>query len=619
GSLPALSGRGVQDLRGSLADWAGQLERLKFGDDEAGTRATIEKIAAARLLPFLADSVARACEAEAKVKALDDAVGRVLPEARRVFAAAVAGTDGLLADVAADEAYVRSGFPAAAGQALIDRKRALLNRTLRPMLEGLKALLEGTLIPYQLDSIRTADPAGTGDGYASLYREKKNLLERITNSYENTMPWSLASNGAPEGDAAAGRAGVESQRKRFTEYRQLAEDYLSDTRRYKDPNTQGSEEVYGEMMPISLPKRIAQYRTENVRRTAEINALSAAVNGILSEIDSLTAGRHGLASRYKLPTDVPANTPAGNARLKALADSRLIQDLASNLKAVGDEAQAAAGAGGIGVGGSDGVAPVGPQPSPTLSVHQRTAVLALDAVKRLVPSSLTGGGASLTEAMARYLFSDGVAEASRESLETQIPLFEAFLNRAQGVLDEAFADLDQDQAYVSARSETGEALFARKERVYARVRDIASEGASLFKQKQGWDRGSFDTVASINDYYETLEEIYGRSEEALDAESRAAQTYLDSLKKTADELAAQRKQVSEWLRQLDNPNETAMRRVGDSLSRLQDRTRAVLETNIEANEAKKRYEEAAAALKTTLDGLEAERKALSDALRGIDL
>ncbi|MBI5595336.1 MAG: hypothetical protein HY928_04520, partial [Elusimicrobia bacterium] len=617
--LPPLSGLDPAALRAALPDYADRLQALTLPPGDGATDAKIDKIDAARLLPFLGDAVARAAEAEAKVKALDDAIARVLPAARTKFAAAVAGTEALLADVSADEGYVRSGFPAGAAQALIDRKKALLSRTLKPMLQGLDELLEGTLIPYQLESIESASPTAAGEGYAVLYKEKKNLFERIRNSYENTMPWSLAANGAPEGDAAAGRAGVEEQRRSFSEYRQLVADYLDEIRRRKDPATPGMEEVYGESMPFSLPTRIAQYRQETVRRAGEINAIGAEVNAILAEIDGLTGGRHNLAAGYRLPTDIRAPDAGSAARVKALADAKTIQNLASVLKSVSDAAMAAGSDGGLGVGSGDGGIPTGSQPSPQLSNEQRTAVLALDAVKRLVPSSLTAGGASLTEAMARYLFSDGVAEASRESLEEQIPVFEAFLRRAEGTLDAVFADLDQDAAYVGGRGETGEAVFSRKERIYARVQETAAEGAALFGQKVGWDKGSFDTVASIADYYATLEEIYARSDEALDAEVSAAQTYRDTLKKTADDLAAQRGQVTEWLRQLNDPHETAMRRVADNLSRLQERTRAVLESNIKQHDAKKSYDAAAAALQATLKALEAERGALSDALHGVDL
>ncbi|MDE2293330.1 MAG: hypothetical protein KGL53_14710, partial [Elusimicrobia bacterium] len=617
--LPTLSGRSIDDLRQMLPSYVDELHAQTIPDGPSALDARIDKIDAARLVPFLADAVVRGAEAEAKVKALDDALNGVLPAARTQFSAAVSAVDALLADVDADVAYVNAGFPASEATALISRKRQLVEGTLKPMLTGLLAFIENTLIPYQRSSIATADPQAAADGYATLYKEKQYVYQSISDSYKTTMPWSLASEGAPDGNVAAANAGIQAERQVFAPYRQMVTDYLTEIKRRKDPNDAGSEMVYGESMPYSLVKRIAQYRSEETTRAADIDRLAGQVDDILKQIDALTQGKSGLAARFTLPTDIKPNDAGSASRLNAIANGQVIQNLAAALQAIASAAPSGGTSISVGSGSGGGIAPVGTQPSPTLSTGQQEAVLALDAVKRLIPSTLTTGGGSLTEAMARYLFADGVAAASEDSLDNQIPVFQAYLDKANGALASVSADLDADAAYVAGGKETADALYARKLSLYQRLMQVANEGAALFNQKAGWDQSSSSTVQAVAGYYGTLQTIYSDSSQALDAEQQAAQEYKASLDQTKAQLDSQRTEVTGWLQQLNNPDESAMNRISENLSAIQDKTKAVLEACVQRADAKKRYDAAAAVLQETLDGLQRERGALSAALKGIDL
>ncbi|MEK7657133.1 MAG: hypothetical protein AAB412_05210, partial [Elusimicrobiota bacterium] len=254
------------------------------------------------------------------------------------------------------------------------------------------------------------------------------------------------------------------------------------------------------------------------------------------------------------------------------------------------------------------------------SAAQLTGLLALDAIKRLVPTSMSAGSGSYTEALARYLFTKRMATASQEGLEQQVPFFEKFLAKAASILDLAFADLDADVAFVSSPgSESGEAVMARKSRVYAKLRELAVEGAAVYKQKVEWSKGSTENIDAMKTYYGGLETIYSKSGEALDAEYKAAQTYMASLQKTADDLAKQRETVAGWLKQLNDPHESALNRIAQNLSTLQDKTRSVLESNVEYHRSRGKFDGSDEALRTTLSTLEKEQAVLRESLKGVRL
>ncbi|UPT72640.1 MAG: hypothetical protein M0D55_11825 [Elusimicrobiota bacterium] len=580
-ALPRLKGKSAEELRTALTELLDRLEAAQFPETDAGFEAKTRKIDLSRLIPFLGDLTARRLEAAATAKALEKPVAEVLPKALAAFTQSVAGLRAVLDDVALDEAWVASG---GSGQALIDRKRALVSQKLGPMLDSLQDLLDGTLIPFQRDRISQSDPSSTEDGYATLYKEKKNLYERISDGLRKALPWGLASNGAKAYDASAARAGIATVRVQYEDYRKIVTDYQDSMRRRRDPNNMETEDLYGERVPYSLVRRAAQYREERRTRAARMNALAGEVADILRQMDALTG--KDFAARYKLPADLDAESPATGPRLTAMADGRVLQNMAADVKAAADAALAAGGGTDLAVGGGSGI-PTGTQPPLDVSTNQRIALLGLEAVKRLVPTTNAGTGNSYAECLARFLFADALVTTSDDYLRDRIPVFEAFLGRAAAGLAAAVADLDADLAWVGGELSGGEAVLDRKASIFERLATVTREGADLFGQKAGWSAEGVGTVGRVQTYYDTLGEVYRSGDEALDAERKAALEFRDALDKSRRGIQEQRSTVVGWLRQLDDPNETALARVGQNISAIQDRTRTVLETNIEARRAER--------------------------------
>ncbi|MEK7862068.1 MAG: hypothetical protein AAB295_02250, partial [Chloroflexota bacterium] len=220
-SLPRLKGRSADELRTLLPDLLDRLDAMSFPDTDAGFDAKTRKIDLSRLIPYLGDLTVRRLEAKATAKALEKPVSVVLPKAKIAFTHSVAAFQAVLDDISADEAWLNAGVPASQGQALIDRKRALLNGTLSPMLAELQGLLDNTLIPFQRDRIAQSDPNGSDDGYATLYKEKKNLYVRISEGLRKALPWGLASNGAKAYNAGAAREGIAQVRKQYEDYKKI--------------------------------------------------------------------------------------------------------------------------------------------------------------------------------------------------------------------------------------------------------------------------------------------------------------------------------------------------------------------------------------------------------------
>ncbi len=616
--LPRLAGRSADEHRTALVDLLDRLDAARLPEGDAQFEASALRIDIARNVSFLGDLTAERLKARGIAAALDRPVDVILPEARARFTESAAAMDAVVADAVLDEAYARAGFPSAQAQALIDRKRALVNVALSPMLERLQGFIDRTLLPFVDERVAQSGPDYDGDGYAKLYREKKNLYERVAEGLRVTLPWALATNGAAEGDRAAAAAGIETVRATYRDYKGTVVDFLDQMRRRKDPANAETEPLHGETVPYSLVRRAAVYREERAARAARLNALAGELASILGRIDELTGSRRRLAARYAFPTVGESSAD----ELTALADRRFLQDLAADLKAIGDEA-AAAGGGDIAVGGGDGGIPTGTQPPVDVSPSQRTALLVVEAVKRLVPSTATGvtggpgAGTSYAESLARYLFADALVSSSETFLAERIPLFEAFLRRADSALDAALADADLDAAWIGGDLSGGEALLARKASLLGRLRDVAREGAELFGQKAAWSEEGVGTVDRVQTYYDTLSEVYRSGGEALDAEERAARETRGALLRARQDIQDQRRTVTGWLAQLNDPRENAMARVAQNMTAIQERTRAVLEANIDARRVTRQRDAAVAVVEGALRELAVEREALSALLEEV--
>ena len=616
-SLPRLSGLTPEDMRSALPRLLDAMDAVPLPDTDAGFAAKAAHIDLARLIAFLGDATARRLEARAVVAALDKPIGVILPKAHDAFQTAVAAWKAVLADVAADEAYEKAGGPASQAPALIARKRALLSGALGPALSALQDLLDQTLIPYQADRIAQSDPANTGDGYATLYTQKKKLYQDISDGLRLTLPWALASNGAKAYDAGAARAGIASVRATYDKYRGVVADYQDQMRRRQDPNENGMESVYGENAPYSLVKRISVYQAEKTARAAALNADAVQINDLLGKMDALDGGKHALLASWRLPTDLDPASPASADRLTAMVNGNVLQNMAAAIKSVADAASAAGGAPSVSVGGGAGI-PVGVQPPLDVTPMQKLALYGLEAVKRLVPSSASGpAGDSYAQSLARFLFADALVSSSKTYLTDRIPLFVSYLARAKAALDGASADLDADLAWVSGDRAGGDAVLTRKAALFASLAGVLRDGAALFEQKAGWSASGADTAIQAASYYNGLNQTFTSGNQALDAELSAARQFQSALADSKSKIDSQRSEVVGWLGQLNSPNESALNRVAQNISAIQDKTRAVLETNVAARQAERERDAASASVEATLRALAAERSALDRSLAGV--
>ncbi|MCX5795580.1 MAG: hypothetical protein NTY77_08820 [Elusimicrobia bacterium] len=585
-AIPMLSGRSVEDLRAALPGYGDKLRAVHFptGTDPNIFVAEMNLVSIAKLLPYAARDVIHWAKADSTIKAIDKAMSTTLPTAQAKLAEVVDMLGAVLADVDADRAYMTNGGD---GQALINRKVALLQVKVLPALRDARSLLQDTMIPYQQESIDSAKP--NGDLF-TLFDAQKTLLTSANDLYKNTLPWAFSTYGATQGDKAGAHASIADFRKTLTDnlngyddakgHNKGVKEYQVEVANRKDPSYAGTEVMYGETMPFSLPRKITQYTAERAQRASDINTQAAQINDILGKIQTLSKGQYNLQA-YMLPTGVSADQ-GGVARVQALVDNGSLRGLANQLTAIGNAASSASGNINMGMGG--GTVPTGTQAPITVSDQQQIALLALEAAKRLVPSTAAApDSAPCYYAVARFLFSDGIIAASQDALTNQIPQAEAFLNKMAQALSNAVDDTAKDDAYAESggSNETPEQTYARKAASLGALAAALKEGEAFFNIKKGWDKASFATLDKVSSYYNSLGDVYSGGATVNSSELQAEQQMRASLQKTYDELEANRRKVTTWLGQLDDPHESALRRVNESISELQDKTRAVLETNIE--------------------------------------
>ncbi|MBI5201959.1 MAG: hypothetical protein HY925_10265, partial [Elusimicrobia bacterium] len=612
-----LSGLNPDQFHDALPGYASALDAYQppaGGDDLENVAKSLDKLQIARYLPVLADHVISWAEAEKTREAIDEVMSWV-PEVPGKLTETEQGLQAVLDDVSADEAWVRSGMTLAEGPAILARKRELITR-LKSMLAGLHDCLSRLLIPYARKQAAGGAPGTGPDGYEKLYKSRLDLIEKAHEALDRTVPWAIAGWGASAGDSAGAHANIAKQRSNFQTYRQRVADFKLEIQKRTDPNLTETEELFGEQAAFSLVVRVKQYREEQARRAAQMNANGAAINEIVRKLQADTGGRYGLG-RWVLPVDLVAGSPASKATLDALGHSTKIQDLGNALKQAARDAQAAGGEGIGGVAGGGTSVPTGTQPDVTLPDNQRIALTALEGLKRLLPSSATGDGGSYAEGVARYLFCDAVIEGSNKNLLERIPKFNQFLATGDGILDRVFADLDADEAFVSAAGADGSPVYARKLALFGDVRVVADAGSKLFEEKKGWDEEGITNVAGALEYYDGTTEVYGNSLELLKSEEEAALEYKASIDKMAESWSNQRKEVAGWLKQLNDGHESAMARIAQNLSDLQVKTRAVLETNGNYRRLKRDLDAAQAELEGKLRDVETARSALLKALDGV--
>ena len=587
-SIPMLSGLGLVQLQDALKNYGDSLRAVKFPDSETleAHKAQMDLISSAKLVPRAAREIIRWAKADATVVAIDDAVANVLPKARAGLQGLSDMFDAVLSDVDADVAFVNSGT--SAGQAMIDRKTVLLRDKILPALQGAKSMLVDTLIPFQQKSID--DVSATDSAYFKLYDSKKTVITESVKLYDRTLPWAIATFGAADGNVAEAMKNIDDWRKSLQKnldgyddasgHHKGIEEFRVELNNRKDPNFNGTEVVYGESQPFSLPKKIVQYTAERAQRAAQINTQDAQINEIIGKIETISRGKYVMSS-FRLPVGVTPDA-GGVAQVQAAVDAKVIQNLVDKLKAIAAEQSSA---GGIDLGGGgDGTVPSGTQPAITISESQQISLLALEAVKRLVPTSLNQpDSAPAAYAIARLLYSDSVIKAANTGLTVQVPAAEQFLGRISAVLGDAIALLPKDEAYAQSNgtSETADQVFARKIKVFNDINAVLLEGVAFFNLKQSWNRDKFDTIDSVADYYNAMHDVYSGGQTANASEVEALDKMQAALRKTMGELEDKRVKIAAWLSQLNPKEKSALNNVSEDISRIMDKTRAVLESNID--------------------------------------
>jgi len=588
-NIPMLSGLGLVAMQDAIKTYGDSLKGVKFpeGDSLEGHVAMMNLVGSAKLVPYAAREVIRWSKADATVVAIDDATQNVLPKAKAGLQGVVGMLDAVQADVDADLAFVNSG--AGGGQALIDRKTALLREKVVPALQGAKSMLVDTLIPYQQKSIDQVSAANSD--FFKLYDSKKTLIQEGVKLYDHTLPWAFATFGAADGNQAEARQKIGEWRHKLQKnldgyddakgHHKGIHEFQVEMANRKDPNFAGTEVTYGETSPFSLPRKIAHYTSERAQRAEQINVQDAQINEIIGKIESISKGKY-LMSQYRLPVGVTADA-SGVARVQAAVDGKAIQNLVDRLKAVADAAATGAASIDLG-GGGDGTVPSGTQPAITVSENQQISLLALEAAKRLVPTSAAQpDSAPAAYAIARMLYSDTVITAANDGLSIQVPAAERFLGRVSTVLGDAIADIPRDEAYAASNgtSETAEQVFARKVRVFSSIDAVLLEGMDFFRLKQTWNRDKFASIDSVKGYYDSLHDIYSGGQTANDNEVKALDEMSAALRKTMTDLEDKRVKISSWLNQLNPKEKSALNNVSEDISRIMDKTRSVLEANID--------------------------------------
>jgi hypothetical protein len=633
--IPMLSGRSLTDLQTTIKTYGDALKGVKFPvlatETPASHQAKMDLILAAQLTPMAARAIINWSVDQATVDAFTaaKAPGGALPTAQQGLTTIVAMLNTVLADVNADVAFENSGASDRATlQALLDRKAALVQNTIIPGLTQAQSMLN-TLIAYEQNSIK--DVSGATSQYYTLFSSEQTLLTQTQDLYNKTLPWALASFGGTSGDVpnslasiAAWKASLQKYVDGYTDATGKHEgitDYQKDlVDRECQSGCSRTEVLYGETQPYSLTQKISQYGAEQAQRAQEMNAQDSQINEILGRIQSLSGGKYNL-SAYMLPTGV--GTDAGSAaRVQAVVDSSLIQNLGDQLKTIANKENSGGSGVTINAGSGSGTVPVGPQPSPTVSNGTQIALLALDAAKRLVPSSLSQpSSAPEAYAVARYLYSKAVVAAAQDGLTNQVPTAKTFLQHASQALGGAIAQTSQDVAYVNSNgsSESPDAVYARKVALFNSLDAFLSEGMAFYGVKTTWDQGANGTINQVGTYYNSLNQIYTSGSTVNQNEITALDTMQKTLQDTFNSLDVTRQKVASWMTQLDPKEQSALNRVSDDVSRIQEKTRAVLEANVNWHDLEDQLKRSRTIVQAGLTQMDEKQQALAKVLNNPDV
>ncbi|MBI3504984.1 MAG: hypothetical protein HY059_09100 [Proteobacteria bacterium] len=636
-NLPSLSGKGLTELQDTVQDFPDRIGAVSFPaetdqnmDDLFDAKIALLKLG--MLLPETADFVIQWSKAQAVVDAAKKPMTETLPTVRAALKQVVDSVQMLVDDIDKDVVFVtnfRQPANDAQRAALMGQVQEMINRkaALLPVLKAASVasrdMLERTLIPYLEDSKKIYAQNDGEKGYFKLFNSQIKLYNAAAKAVNRTLPWSVATGGVKDGDAGAGVAAIRSRRATYQKY---FDGYDSGGSRKKGINEykievecrekescsspkHQTETLYGEVQPFSLPKKIAQYGRERDDRAKTFNTHAKETNTIMAKLDSLTQNKFTLIARFKFSENVT------KADMEKIKTENTIQRLGTVLLDIVKEYDKGNTVGGL--LGNTTTVPVGQQPPTTVDQNTLIALEALQVARRLVPVDGRLESSPLSYCVARFLFADAVATAASDALRDQVPAAKTFLQTAESALNAAIAALGEDEAYVSAHAAdtvhdpgVADAVVNRAITTYGKLNDFLIKGLQFFGMKKGWDESTINTIVQAGTYYNATTEIMQRGIEVSNKEIDAMNRTKDVLNQTFADLEKNRIKFTNWLNQLNPREYSALRRVGDSLREIQEKTKAVLERNVDYHKINDDFKRAEEILKWSVRKLDERQGAL---------
>ena len=599
-NLPMLSGQSLTQLQNEVQNYANDLLAVKLpsSTDPKTVAAKMDLISLAYLVSDLGNQVINASVAQQTVTTIDSAMTTTLPQAAQGIAGIVQMVKNILADEQMDVAYVNGDRETQ--QQVLTRKKNLLQNEILPPLQQAQTMLQNDLIPYQQQTIASYQQNNSTTGFYYLYTQKQSFLTQIENLNNTTMPWSIETFGGVPSDKAGSIQDVTAWKNQLQGYltgytdsngvkQQGLQVALIEVQDRMTPNFHGdssyaaTETKYGEVQPFSLPDKITKYTAEEQTRATQINQNDAKINQMIQEIKTLSNGQYDL-TQYLLPIGVAANA-AGVTTLTNLANAGTLPAFGTALQKVASEALAASGSTNINIGGGNGSVLSGTQPSPTISNDQKIALLASQIGPLLVPASQSVTNPSAgdtTDAVARFLYSNAVIQASQTGEQFITSTALPFINQGIKTVNDAVTDANNRLAYVNSGGTTMTAaqVYQQEINIFNELNGFLQQAINFYGQKSNYDAQSLSTISTVMTYYQDLETIDQNGITAAQGQLQADQTISQALQAEQTKLQGQLSEIDTWLSQLNDPHDSALRRTSDAISAIMDQTQQVLEQNI---------------------------------------
>ncbi|MEK7745994.1 MAG: hypothetical protein AAB576_04955, partial [Elusimicrobiota bacterium] len=169
--LPALSGLDLKGMQDALEAYPDKLNALSLSGQDSPQlfKAKMALLGIGKLLPYAGRAVISWSRSDKTISTIEDVKTNTLPKVQTGLQGIVDLVNAILRDIDSDRAYLQGGsHDAADNSALLERKRSLLTSAMRPRLAAAQAMVRDTLIPFQRDQIKSADPEG--ESYAKLLK-----------------------------------------------------------------------------------------------------------------------------------------------------------------------------------------------------------------------------------------------------------------------------------------------------------------------------------------------------------------------------------------------------------------------------------------------------------------